>query len=48
MALIAACIVLEAARLGAPKGAIGRMLANLGVDYFIGLVPLAGDLADLA
>lgn len=46
MALIAACIVLEAARLGAPKGTIGRMLANLGVDYVIGLVPLAGDLAD--
>jgi hypothetical protein len=47
-ALIAAYIVLEAARLGVPKGTIGRMLANLGVDYVIGLVPLAGDLADLA
>jgi hypothetical protein len=46
--LVAAYIVLEAARLGVPKRIIARMLANVGVDYFIGLVPLAGDLADLA
>jgi hypothetical protein len=45
-ALLASYIVLEAWRLGAPKGTIGRMFANLGIDYFIGLVPLAGDLAD--
>lgn len=46
--LVAAYIVLEAARLGAPKRMIARMLANIGVDFVIGLVPLAGDLADLA
>jgi Domain of unknown function (DUF4112) len=43
-ALIASYIVLEAWRLGAPKGTIARMLANLGIDYVIGLVPLAGGL----
>lgn len=44
--LIAAYIVLEAARLGVPKRTIGCMLANVGVDYVVGLVPLVGDLAD--
>ncbi|MGH6899653.1 MAG: DUF4112 domain-containing protein [Geminicoccaceae bacterium] len=48
MTLIGSYIVLEAARLGAPKGTLGRMLANLGVDYVVGLVPVAGDLADFA
>ena len=47
-ALIASYIVLEAARLGAPKAMLARMLANVGVDYVIGLVPLVGDLADFA
>ena len=46
-ALIASYIVLEAARLGVPKRVLGRMLANVGIDYAIGLVPLVGDLADL-
>ena len=46
--LIAAYIVLEAARLGVPARTLGRMLANLGIDFAIGLVPVAGDLADLA
>jgi hypothetical protein len=46
--LIAAYIVLEAARLGVPKTVLARMLANVGVDFAIGLVPLVGDLADLA
>jgi hypothetical protein len=46
--LIAAYIVFEAARLGVPKTTIARMLANIGVDFAIGLVPLVGDLADLA
>ena len=38
----------EAARLGVPKAVLARMLANLGVDFAVGLVPLVGDLADLA
>jgi len=46
--LIAAYILLEAARLGVPRAVLARMLANVGVDFAIGLVPLVGDLADLA
>jgi Domain of unknown function (DUF4112) len=46
--LIAAYIVLEAARLGVPGRTLGRMLLNVGLDSLIGLVPLLGDLADLA
>jgi hypothetical protein len=46
--LVAAYIVIEAARMGVPKRTIARMLGNVGVDYVIGLVPLIGDLADLA
>jgi hypothetical protein len=46
--LVAAYIVIEAARMGVPKRTLARMLGNVGVDYIIGLVPLAGDLADLA
>ena len=47
-ALIASYIVLEAARLGVPKNMLARMLANVGIDFAIGLVPLVGDVADLA
>ena len=46
--LIAAYVVFEAARLGVPKTMLARMLANIGVDFAVGLVPLVGDLADLA
>jgi Domain of unknown function (DUF4112) len=47
-ALVAAYIVLEAARLGVPKRTLARMIANVGVDYIVGLVPLVGDLGDFA
>jgi hypothetical protein len=47
-ALLAAYVVLEAARLGVPKGMLARMLANVGFDFVIGLVPLLGDLGDFA
>lgn len=45
----AACatyIIAEAARLGVPRGVILRMLANMGVDAALGLIPLVGDLFD--
>jgi Domain of unknown function (DUF4112) len=45
-ALVATYIVLEAARLGVPKRTLAHMLANVGVDYIVGLVPLVGDLGD--
>ena len=32
---------------GAPPHLLGRMAANLGVDWLIGLVPLVGDIFDV-
>lgn len=40
-ALVGLYPVVEGARLGVRKRALGRMLANLGVDWLIGLVPVA-------
>jgi len=45
---VAGWIVAEAKRLGAPPELVGRMLANNAVDWAVGLVPLAGDLLDVA
>lgn len=39
-------ILLEAARMGAPRSLLARMGWNLGVDVLVGLVPLLGDLFD--
>ena len=47
-ALIASYVVLEAARLGVPKRTLARMIANVGFDFIVGLVPLLGDLGDFA
>lgn len=38
--------VLQAARLGAPKSVIARMVANVGIEMIVGAVPLLGDLFD--
>ena len=38
--------VLEAARLGAPKSVVARMVANVGIEMIVGAVPLLGDLFD--
>jgi hypothetical protein len=43
---IAAYLILEARRLGAPRRVLLRMAANLGVDTLIGLVPVLGWAAD--
>jgi hypothetical protein len=45
-AACAAYIIAEAARLGVPRRVIFRMLANMGVDAVLGLIPLVGDLFD--
>jgi hypothetical protein len=37
-----------AARRGVPPIVIARMLLNLGVDAAVGVIPLAGDVADVA
>jgi hypothetical protein len=40
-------IVNEARRLGLPRRKLVRMLANIGTDFAVGSVPLAGDLFDV-
>jgi hypothetical protein len=47
-AALSGYIVLEAARLGASRGVLGRMLFNIGVDTLLGAVPGLGDLFDFA
>jgi hypothetical protein len=41
-------IVSEARALGAPPTLIARMLANVALDGVVGVVPLAGDMFDVA
>ena len=33
---------------GAPRGTVGRMLANIAIDSAVGSIPIAGDLFDVA
>jgi hypothetical protein len=40
-------LIWEARRLGAPKATLVRMLGNLGVDFAISIVPLAGWVGDI-
>ncbi len=39
--------IVEGIHLGAPRRLIGRMLANVAADLFVGSVPVVGDLFDL-
>ncbi len=45
-AIASAWIVLEAARFGAPRAVLARMLYNIGIDSLVGAIPGAGDLFD--
>jgi hypothetical protein len=47
-ALIGGYIVWAAARAGAPRVILGRMLANIAVDAIVGAVPVAGTIFDVA
>ena len=47
-AAAASYIVLEAARLGAPRGTLVRMGFNVALDFGVGSIPLLGDLFDAA
>ena len=47
-AAFSAYIVLEAARLGAPKGILLRMIGNVAVETVVGIVPILGDIFDIA
>lgn len=44
--LIGAYLIYEAHRLGAPRPALARMIANLAIDTAIGTIPVAGDIWD--
>ncbi|ORE98530.1 DUF4112 domain-containing protein [Aurantimonas sp. 22II-16-19i] len=46
-ALVSLWIVNEARRLGMPSHKLAKMLANVGVDFGLGAVPLVGDVFDL-
>jgi hypothetical protein len=43
---IGAYLIYEAQRLGVPRSAIVRMVANIAVDTAIGAIPVAGDIWD--
>jgi hypothetical protein len=45
-AIFSTMIVFQAARLGAPKSTLVRMMANVAIDTLVGEIPLAGDLFD--
>ncbi|GAA0664399.1 DUF4112 domain-containing protein [Natronoarchaeum mannanilyticum] len=47
-AVVSTYIVAEAVNLGVPKGVIGRMLFNIGLDATVGMVPILGTLFDTA
>ncbi|TWG94868.1 uncharacterized protein DUF4112 [Mesorhizobium sp. J18] len=44
---LSAWIIWEAHKAGAPNHLKARMIAHAGLDYLIGLVPLAGDIGDV-
>lgn len=44
--LLSGYIVLEAARLGAPAGTLGKMVLNIVLDALIGAIPVLGDFFD--
>ncbi len=41
-------IVVEAARLGAPASVLLRMLVNVALETVVGVIPVVGDLFDMA
>ncbi len=46
-AVLAAWILIEAIRLGAPRATLLRMAANIGLDALLGAAPILGDLFDV-
>jgi hypothetical protein len=47
LALLSLYFVLEAVRLRAPRRLVGRMLANVAIEFGLGAVPVLGDLLDV-
>lgn len=46
-AVLSSYIIVEAARLGAPKHTLLRMIGNVAVESLVGLVPILGDVFDI-
>ncbi len=46
--VLSAYIVIEAARMGLPRKVIWQMVGNIVFDGIVGLVPILGDLFDIA
>ncbi|HET8563367.1 MAG TPA: DUF4112 domain-containing protein [Candidatus Binatia bacterium] len=46
-AALSAYIIVEAARLGAPKRLLLRMIGNVAVEGIVGAVPIVGDVFDI-
>ena len=46
--LMSAYVILTAARLGASKSVIARMLSNVAIDSLVGTFPVLGDVFDVA
>jgi hypothetical protein len=47
-AVFSAYIILQAARLGAPKSVVTRMISNVALDTLVGWIPILGDIFDVA
>src|SRR3712207_1727650 len=45
--LLSTVIILQAAKLGAPRSVLMRMVMNVAVDSLVGAVPILGDLFDV-
>lgn len=46
--LLALWVVYEGYRMGLPRAAIVKMLANVGLDFAVGSIPVVGDIFDIA
>lgn len=46
-AVISSYIILLAARAGAPRWTLGKMIGNVALETLIGFIPIVGDLFDL-
>jgi hypothetical protein len=47
-AVVSLYLVGRAAKLGAPRSAVARMLGNVGLETLVGAVPIVGDAFDFA
>jgi len=47
-ALVSLYLVWQSWRIGASKRALSKMLLTLGIDFVLGIVPILGDIFDVA